>query len=62
MNFSFFQNLQSVHCANAALQRNLSMRFQLGPCKQSHYKQVLIAFAQGKEEEGNPANLTGNAG
>lgn len=54
MNFSCFQNLQSVHCANSALQRNLSVRFQLGSCKQSHYKQALIVFTRGEEEEGNP--------
>lgn len=53
MNFSCFENLQSVHCANSALQRNLSVRFQLGSCKQSHYKQALTVFTR-EEEEGNP--------
>lgn len=53
MNFSCFQNLQSVHCANSALQRNLSVRFQLGSCKQSHYKQALTVFTR-EEGEGNP--------
>lgn len=35
MTFSCFQNLQSAHCANSALQTNLSVQFQLGSCKQS---------------------------
>ncbi|XP_040481701.1 neurofilament medium polypeptide-like [Ursus maritimus] len=34
-------------------ERNLSVRFQLGSCKQSHYKQALTVFTR-EEEEGNP--------
>lgn len=70
MNFSCFQNLQAVRGANPALQRNLSVRFQLDSRKQSHYKWVLTIFVGtrgrggGREEEGNPTlgSLTGNAG